>query len=52
MKVVCYFRFSKKLSEHPIRYLQEETRKFDKGLPIKEWLKIRSVADIQSLLRK
>lgn len=51
-KLCCYFRFSKKLSERSVRYLQEEIRKFDKSLPIKEWLKIRPATDKKSLLRK
>ena len=46
-KLCCYFRFSKKLSEHSVRYPQEEIRKFDNGLPIREWLKFRPVADIK-----
>lgn len=52
MKVACYFHFSKKLSERSVRYSQEEIRKFDKSLPIKEWLKIRPATDKKSLLRK
>lgn len=51
-KLCCYFRFSKKLSERSVRYLQEEIRKFDNGLPIREWLKFRPAADMKSLLRK
>lgn len=51
-KLCCYFRFSKKLSEHSVRYPQEEIRKFDNGLPIREWLKFRPAADMKSLLRK
>ena len=52
MKVVCYFRFSKKLSERSVRYSQEEIIKFDNGLPIQEWLKLRPPANMKSLLRK
>ena len=52
MKVTFYFRVSKELPEQPVKYSFEEIRKFDKSLPIKEWLKIRPAADMKSLLRK
>ena len=40
VKVAFYFRVSKELPEQPIKYSMEEIRKFDKDLPIKEWLKM------------
>lgn len=52
VKVAFYFRVSKELPEQPVKYSFEEIRKFDKSLPIKEWLKIRPATDKKSLLRK
>lgn len=52
MKIAFYFRVSKELPEQPVKYSFEEIRKFDKSLPIKEWLKIRPATDKKSLLRK
>ena len=40
VKVAFYFRVSKELPEQPAKYSFEEIRKFDKDLPIKEWLKM------------
>ena len=52
MKVAFYFCVSKELPEQPAKDSFEEIRKFDKSLPIKEWLKIRPTTDKKSLLRK
>ena len=49
MKVAFYFCVSKELPEQPAKYSFEEIRKFDKSLPIKEWLKIRPATDKKSI---
>ncbi len=52
MKVAFYFCVSKELPEQPAKDSFEKIRKFDNGLPIREWLKFRPAAEMKSLLRK